>query len=275
MLLQNPFGPASTTMLSQGTPQGTPPNNGAQPPNNDPNNRSGSGTNPQDSQPGGSGNDTTTGGAGNDPLMDFGKLWQNEPADPNKQTQNQPDTFLPALDPAKLKEHIGRMDFSKVISPEHSQAIAAGGEGAAKAVGEIINGVARTVMESAFTASHKLVESGLKSAKTRFDSGIPDYVKNIMVENNLSSSNPIMADPAFAPIVEGVRSQFQAKHPKATPAQIEKAVNSYFEEMGKRLSKKEADAANAQPTNTQKIRSGDPNADWEDWFNAPHGSSNP
>jgi len=36
-----------------------------------------------------------------DPMMDFSKLWENPPVDPEHPEPTEPETFLPKIDPAK------------------------------------------------------------------------------------------------------------------------------------------------------------------------------
>src|SRR5258706_3996995 len=52
-------------------------------------------------------------GEGDDPMLDFPKLWEDDPVDPNNPPEVEPTTFLPTMDPAKLQENFNKIDFSK------------------------------------------------------------------------------------------------------------------------------------------------------------------
>jgi hypothetical protein len=205
------------------------------------------------------------------PLMDFTKLWEDTPIDPKNPKPDPNAGYLPKIDPAKLNALIGNMDFMKDAKPEDLAAIVAGGDGAAKAVGNIINQAVRQATLVGFASSQRLIESGLSTAKGRFLQEVPNHVKNTMIEDGLTSSNPFMADPEFGPMVESVRQQFQEKYPKATPKQIEGAVNGYFDKMHTKMTTKKGESVKTED-NTDKLRKGDGAADWQEWAGDELGS---
>jgi len=203
---------------------------------------------------------------GNDPLLEFGKLWENEVEDPKNPKPKEPTSFLPVIDPRKLGEMVGKMDFTKSVTPEQLTKITAGGEEATKALLDVINNVGRQAVTVAFHSSTRLAEKGISNAQERFLEKVPSHVKDIMVQNGLSDSSAIMKNPAYAPLVEGVRARFQARYTKASPSQIESAVNQYFSKMAADITgaqeKKDSPVAN----NADKLRKGSPDADWENWL---------
>src|SRR6266853_657433 len=168
-----------------------------------------------------------------DPMLDFAKLWEDPPVDPNNPPPEKPTTFLPKIDPAKIAETLGKIDFSKSITPEESAAIKAGGDGAQAAHLSVLNKALRQSMMTMFNVSTRLVEQGLTSAEERFLDRVPGHVKDIMVSDNLTANDPLMSNPAFAPLVESTRQRFQEKFPKATPIQIAKATKAYIQELVK------------------------------------------
>lgn len=199
--------------------------------------------------------------------VDFGKLWDNEEVDPNKQSP-QDEAYLPKIDPAKLQETIGKVDFSKGIKPEQLTAIATGGEGAAAALAQIVNQVGQQSLLTAFTAANKMIESGLKNAEGRFLGKVDPRITDLLSANNLFASNPAAKDPKFAPMVEGVRKQIQQKYPKFNPGQVEAAVNKYFEDFVSKGTKKAPVKTEdeLEIDNTNMLKKGAPGADWEKWF---------
>jgi hypothetical protein len=288
MLLQNPFspnaganegrqtmGPGSNTNQNGGNsmqqdqnagnngsgdmtiPNG---NNGGN--NNNGNNNNNNG-NKGGNNSGGEGGELTL---GDDQLGDFKDLWQpdtNADGTPKTNTQT---SFLPALDPTKLNEALGKFDVSKLITPEDSQAMIAGGQGAVTATVNVINKALRQSMATMYTANHRTMESAFTGAETRFLGKVPNSVKDVMTSDALTSSNAIMKNPAYAPMVNAVRQQFQDKYPKANPSEISSAVNKYFERMAGDLTKKEPNAGEIATSEAQKRKTGAPDANFEDWF---------
>jgi hypothetical protein len=205
---------------------------------------------------------------GDDSLPNLDSMWEDEPEDPDNPRKEEPTTFLPPMDGKKLGEILGRLDFTKSIKPETWTKIKAGGDDAVGALQEVLNGTLRQALAVGFNASSRLVETGLSSAKDRFTGSIPDHVKDIMVENSLTESNPFMTDPVFAPTVKLIRERIQNRFPKATPKQVETAVNSYFDKMYERGTEvRKTKQTQQAPDNRQKLRSGDAGADFEAWLN--------
>jgi len=204
-------------------------------------------------------------GAGDDPMMDFSKLWEDEPVDPNKQIEPKETGFLPKIDPAKIAETLGKIDFSKSMTPEEATAITGGGEKATQAHLSVLNKSLRQSMMTMFNVAHKMVEQGLTNAEGRFLERVPSHVKNIMVESDLTATDPLMSNPAFSPMVEAARQRFQEKFPKATPVQITKAVSAYLKDMVKAATKPEV---TIEEDNAKKLTKGAADADWDKWIEA-------
>jgi hypothetical protein len=209
---------------------------------------------------------------GQDPLSDFTKLWENDVVDPNNPQPGQVSTYLPNLDPAKLNQMVGQLDFTRNITPEQKAALAGGGENAVQAMMDVVNMATRSAFLMGFQGTHKMVETGLGNAKNAFVGEIPNYVKEQMSIDGLTTSNPIMSDPAYGKLVDDVRRQIQVKNPKATPTQVQQAVNRYFDDMVGTLTK--AKSQNTQQDGNQndlKLKQGAADADWEGWFSEAAG----
>jgi len=203
---------------------------------------------------------------GNDPLMQFDKLWENEPEDPKNPKPKEPTSFLPVIDPKKLGEMVGKMDFTKSVTSEQLAKITAGGEDATKVLLDVINNVGRQAVTVAFHSSTRLAEKGISNAQERFFERVPSHVKDVMISNGLSNSSAIMKNPAYAPLVEGVRARFQARYPKASPGQLETAVNRYFTDMAADITGAAKSKDNVELDNVSKLRKGSADADWENWL---------
>lgn len=198
---------------------------------------------------------------GYDPMLDFGKLWEDTPDDP-KNPKPKKVGYVADLDPKALADSVGKMDFTKNITPEQRTAMLAGGEEGLTAMLGIINQASRQAVSTTYQAGNRMVASALEKAEAGFLEKVPGHVKNQLVDNSLSD-NPIMNDPAYAPIVEATKQRFLTRFPKATAAQVNTAVTGFFEDMVTKGTKKPAN--DGAPTNKDKLRTGAGDANWMDW----------
>jgi hypothetical protein len=251
-LFQNAFGsgqpqqqqqPAQGQQAAPTTPGNIPPtapNTGATPPGAAPN-----GTIPntgdQNPKP-----DTN-------PLAEFEKLWQA--VDTDKAAPN--GSIFGEIDPKKFMEAAGKIDFSKVISPEHLQAISQGGEAAVQAFASALNSVAQTTYaQSAFAAS-KIADQGLQRAYEKMVGELPTHFKKFHMSENLRGENPIFSNPAVQPVITAMEQQFAVKYPNASAAELTQMAKRYVESLGSAFSPK------AQNAGTQEA---DTEGDWDTWL---------
>lgn len=198
---------------------------------------------------------------GNDPMADLAKLWETTPVDPANPTPATPG-YVPKIDPKQLGDTVGKMDFTKQITPEQRAAMLSGGEAGLTAMMDLINSVGRQAVATTYQAGQNMMASALERAEAGFMEKVPGHVRNANTSAALAT-NPLVNNPAYAPLVDNVKNQFLNKFPKATPDQVSVAVNGYFDKMAADL---KAPATNAaKPDNTQKLRAGAGDADWMDW----------
>ena len=151
------------------------------------------------------------------PLSKFEKLWEPTPVDPNAPT---PAPGIKDVDPGKIMEAAGKVDFAQILSREDLQKVAAGGEEAVAALTTLLNKTAQTVYgQSAFAAS-KIVEKALAEAEGKFTEKIPALLQQRGAQELLLQQNKQLSHPAVAPIVEMMREQLVQKYPNATSQQI-------------------------------------------------------
>jgi len=157
------------------------------------------------------------------PLEEYKDLWQN---DPNAPKPAEPFKFN--SDPAKLMETAKTVDFKKIVSPELMSKITAGGADAQGALMEAMNNMSQMTFAQSSHASAKIVEAALQAQEARFKEMLPSIIKQYSSEDNLRSTNPLMNDPAMAPMVQALQQQFTNKYPTATVDQIKEHVNDYL-----------------------------------------------
>ena len=107
------------------------------------------------------------------PLTPFADIWQT-PTTPNP---NDSPAIFGAVDPKKVMESARQANFTGAITPQQMAAITAGGEGATKALGEMLQNVAQTVYGQSALATAKIVEQALTKQQEQFDARLPSMVR--------------------------------------------------------------------------------------------------
>jgi hypothetical protein len=175
--------------------------------------------------------------------------------DPNAKPVEKEKLFN--VDPAKLQQAAKGNDFTKVISPEMMQAIAAGGEGAVAATLAAMNAMSQKSFADSALATTKIVEQALEKQQKAFEKQLPSLIKNQNLSENLRNSSPIFNHPAAAPILDMFKNQVAQKYPNATAAEQQKMAQEYVQAF--------AEAANpAKPTPQQAAAASETN--WDDFL---------
>lgn len=180
------------------------------------------------------------------PLDPFNDLWNTVKTEPG----NDPNApaFTPP-DPAKIMEAAKKVDFSRVITPDHLAKITAGGEGAAKALVEMLQATSQLGYAQSAMATSKIVEAALNNQKTQFESMLPSMVRKLSVNDGLSEQNPLLSNPAIQPLVGAMTEQLTRKNPNASAKEISDQVSRYFNAIGTEFGPKpvaSADSRSAQ-----------------------------
>jgi hypothetical protein len=163
------------------------------------------------------------------PLDQFTDLWKNEPVDPNAPNSN---SIFGDIDPKKFMEAAGKIDFTKVVTPEQLQKITAGGEDAMASFAQALNAVAQSTYAQSAFASTKIVEQALQKAQAKLMADLPSHIKKQTVSDSLRSENPVFANPAVQPIISALESQLTVKFPNASAPEITQMARQYVEALG-------------------------------------------
>lgn len=195
------------------------------------------------------------------PTDQFKTLWET-PA-PDEKDQNQLASV--SVDPAKLMEAAGKVDFRKVMDPELLKKVAAGGEESIAALSEMLNKTVQTVYGHSVVAANKMVTEAVNLAEQRFAAQVPTLVKKQAASEKLFSENAAFQDPMVQPLIAAVQAQIAAKNPKATAADIEAYTKKYLAETAKII----APAAKDLPADKKKAgsQSAPESEDWSDFLN--------
>lgn len=194
------------------------------------------------------------------PLANFAELWKIDPKDmPQDLTAAMTPSFN--VDPVAVANAAKTIDYAKLVPPD---VMTKAMSGDAAAFANVLNAVAQASTANAGMNSAKIVEAALAHQAKKFAEMLPGEVRKNQVSMQVNQDHPIFQDPATAPMVEGLKSQFAAKYPQATPQQISDFTSQYLEGFVKKLggTMPDANAAAATAANA----SGE--TDWSKFFSA-------
>lgn len=178
------------------------------------------------------------------PLDVFNDLWQNPDT-----SKDAPDTgVLGTIDPKQLVTAASKVNFAKVVTPTDLEAIQAGGEGAIKALGNALNSVSQAVYAQSALASSKLIEQASAKMEERILAKLPDQVRRNLLDNSMVEDNAAYSHPAAAPLVQLVQNQLATKYPSATPSQLKKMAQDFFDNSFKAIN---GDKSKDTPSNNK------------------------
>ncbi|MND22529.1 hypothetical protein D3C81_909560 [compost metagenome] len=159
--------------------------------------------------------------------------------------QNQdfnPDTMFASLEPTKIREAVGQIDFTKSISADDLAAISAGGNEAVAAFARAMNGVAQTTMAQGLLGSAELVKQAMKQANSGLDSRLGKAARQQMVQEALYKENPALRHPGAKPIVDALQQSLAVKNPTATPQELQEAASEYLNQFAAMIAGKGGEA---------------------------------
>jgi len=189
------------------------------------------------------------------PMAEFSKLWETKP---NDGTGNQ--SLFANIDPAKVQEAAGKVNFAQVVGSETLAKIQAGGPEAAQAFVEAMNKVSQTVYAQSAVATTQLIDRALAEQSTRFEAKLPDLIKRQTASEGIKGDNAIFSNPAVAPVVGMIQSQVASAYPNATAAEQKEMTKAYFKQLTEAIA-----PAPSAPKKTGK--KADDGFDWEAFAN--------
>lgn len=181
------------------------------------------------------------------PLDEFKDLWNT---DPNSKSPDDPRIFGQVNGDALLNT-AKQMDFAKDITPEDLAAISAGGETASQALLKIVNAVQQRGYAQSTYAATQLIEQAIEKASARFQTQIPQMLRNQNTQN-LIKEDPVMSHPAAQPLINSLVNQFQVKFPEASPAQLQEYARSYLQNFAASINGNSPAARQAQQATSEE-----------------------
>ena len=199
-------------------------NQGQQEPNNNPNN-----------------NADPNKGSQLDNFTDLFKVKTDDKGQPVQQTDPF-STPIMSVDPQKLREAAGKMNFTAGIDQELVQKAMSGQDPAAFM--QVLNIVGQNGFSTALAAAGNITNTALDTYHQRIDKALPDRIRNVQISQG-KPKNPALSHPAAAPMVHALKAQFASANPQLSPDQVNEMAENYFTSFAADFSKA-ADSANPQ-----------------------------
>lgn len=135
---------------------------------------------------------------------------------------------VPSLtpDPVKLAAAVKDVDFTKGIDAALMEK-ALKGDGASLVA--VINQSGQSALAQSSAITARIVEQALTTLTKNYETQV---IPAVLRQNNVNvalAENPLFANPATAPILEGLKTQFITKYPSATADEISTLANEYLQ----------------------------------------------
>lgn len=181
----------------------------------------------------------------------FAKLWEPDSVDPNKQPEGSD-----AITPQQMMEAASKVDFTKHITKEDMAKIAAGGEEAVQTLVQVMNKANQGTYAQSMMVTNRMIEKYFEKATQDFASKVPGLVKRQALNDSLTKENPAFKDPAVAPVVSMIQSQFADKYPNASADELQQMAIEYFAGAASKFS---------PPKKSKSTDKTDEGEDWDGW----------
>lgn len=166
------------------------------------------------------------------PLDEFKKLWENPTTADGKPAPLPVDPLASPLftvDPAKITESAGKMDFLAGVSPEN---ITKALSGDATAFADVINQAVRQAVIGVTVSNSTLVNNAIGANNQRVTAALPDHIKKQQLLGT-PDENPIFNHPAAQPLVQSLKQIALTKNPNASVAEINQTISNFLTSFGK------------------------------------------
>lgn len=153
--------------------------------------------------------------------FDPSKIWEA----PEAGKVNPGKFSRPKLDAAKLREGVGKMQFTQGLDP---QLVAKALGGDTESFMSVLDSVARNSFMTNFQASDAYHGQMLDSYDRTVDARIPQEIGRRETQQLMEQSFQGLDNPEVAPMLKDITEKFQRTYPDASPAQIAEAAKKYL-----------------------------------------------
>lgn len=147
------------------------------------------------------------------PLDEFSKLWEDNNANSDGEGGGDNPNALFKLDSKKLGEAVSKIDFTKNIDPQLTEAAL---KGDPKALSQVINSAAQSAFGQALISASQLIETGISKRMEKMTGEIDSRVKALGVQSQLRAKNAAFSHPSVKPLVDILQERFSAQFPNAS-----------------------------------------------------------
>lgn len=153
------------------------------------------------------------------PLAEMEAAWKTVPTDPKAAPTEQPYF---QVDPAKLAASVKNLNFAAQIDPAQAKLAL---EGDTNALSAVINSAVQQSFQATMLSIPGIVEPALRKAADNATAQVPGLFRQQQLASE-RSANPVLNDPAVAPIVAALKQNLAAQNPQASSAEIQAKVDS-------------------------------------------------
>ena len=184
---------------------------GQQEPNNNPNNNA----------------DLNKGAQGSqlDNFKDIFKIPTDDKGQPTIPNTNPLADPIMSVDPQKLREAAGKMDFTRGLEPELLQKAMSGQD--PQAFMQVLNSVAQNGFSTALAATATMQNQALNTYHTRLDGTLASRVRDVQI-SQAAPKNPALAHPSAQPVLSAIRQSVAQANPHLSPEKVAETAENYF-----------------------------------------------
>lgn len=171
------------------------------------------------------------------------------------------DAPLFKLDSDALSQSMSKANFMPQVDPQLMQRALGGDQ---QAFSEVMNGVARNVMQQAISLTQSMVQSGIGTYHKRLDGMLPDRMREFTANESLAT-DPSASHPAASPVMKALVQQAMKANPSLTVAQAVKQATGFMQAMSAQYAPPPA-AQGKDPLTGQSMKP-QTETDWASEFN--------
>lgn len=190
------------------------------------------------------------------PEARLAEAWKMAPVDPKQQPAAGPQPYFKNVDPAKISAAAKSMNFLNGIDPALIEK-AKGGD--AEAFMAVVNASNQNAFQTAMVAIPGIIEPVLQQAEQRQAERAPALFQQLQLRT-ARASDPVLQNPAVAPVVEALKTTIASQNPQDTPDQVMELVHQRITDLGHVLTplqKKQQQGDNASASRSANSGSDD------------------
>lgn len=180
------------------------------------------------------------------PLAGLAKLWETDPKEGDNKPKGNPfDDPIFQFNEEEFSKRVNSMNFVDQQTLESVQERLI--EGDTSALAELINAAARNAFNQATRTSTAAAEHAAKIAMQRAGNQVPDLLNTELTRKELATQNKLFSDPALRPVAESIANQYRNKYPDASPQDIAKYTQHFFQQISTQLVPQQNPTSQEQP----------------------------